>query len=162
MGSQQDTPLDLFVDGYISHTFGPRDVEVYQSSLLNRGRGDIQWDVDDTGAFLATPPPGLATDQHHWVLDHKIRYAGPVIRQKLWAPKKEPDRQRWVEHAVDQLHRPIFFIKQGGGLGLPLTQAADGDCKCLQGAEGAAPVGSGAHAQIRVNVSSISTFVVRI
>ena len=64
------------------------------------------------------------------------------------------DRLRWV--AYEQLHPPIFFThKNGRDLGLSLKDAAGGDCMCLLGAEEAAPVGSNAHAQIRINVSSI-------
>ena len=157
------TPRDLFVDSYTANMFGPRDSEAYQISLLKkRESGEIQWHVDATGAFWAQPPPGIAPDQHYWVIDLAARETGPVIRQKLWAPKNVSDKVRRVDH--EQLNPPIFFIhKNGQDLGLPLIEAAGGNCMRLRGAEAAAPVcPSGSHTQIRINVSSISTFVVRI
>jgi hypothetical protein len=150
MALQQNAPRELFIDGYIAKTFEPLDTEAYHVSLLKREPGHIQWHTDDTDAFLAAPPPGLQDD---WVIDYAVRDTGPVIRQKIWAPKNSSDKVRWVDH--EQLHRPIFFILKNGRLGLPLTDAVVGNCMCLRGAEEAAPVGPGAHAQIRINVSSI-------
>ncbi|KAH9954548.1 hypothetical protein BC827DRAFT_1143511 [Russula dissimulans] len=75
---------------------------------------------------------------------------GPVIPQQIWAPRKPSDAQRYVYH--EQLHPPIFFVhKDGEGLGLPLTDAAAGNCMHLRGAEQAARVGTTTHAQIRIN-----------
>jgi hypothetical protein len=114
----------------------------------------LQADVAGTAAFLATPPLGPTSGQHGWVIDYAVIVRGPVIRQKIWEPKKSSDRLRWVDH--DQLHPPIFFVhKNGKKLGLPLRDAAGGNCMCLRGAEETAPVGLSAHAQIRINVSSI-------
>ena len=152
---EQKIQRDFFIDGYIAHTFGPQDAQEYHDSLLGSEPGQIQFqaDVADTGVFLATPPAGSTSGQHDWVVDHVVKDLGPVIRQKLWTPKKPSDKLRWVDH--EQLHPSIFFIhKNGRGLGLRLKEAAGGDCMCLLGAEEAAPVGSSAHAQIRINVSS--------
>jgi hypothetical protein len=154
---QNDQPVQavLCIDGYIAQMFDPQAAEKYHASLLRREPGQIQLQADvGTGAFLAAPPPGPTSSQHGWVIDYAVRDRGPVIRQKIWAPKKSSDKLRWVDH--EQLHPPIFFIhKNGRDLGLPLRDAAGGNCMCLQGAEEAAPVGSSAHAQIRINVSSI-------
>ena len=149
---------DLLIDGYTAHTFGPHDAEAYFVSLLKRESGQIQWHTDATGAVLVTPPPGWAvSNQHVWVMDYIARETGPVIQQKLWAPKKRSEKLRRVDHW--QLSPPIFFIHSNGqDLGLPLIGAAGGDCMCLRAAEGA--VGTGAHAQIRINVSTISTFII--
>jgi hypothetical protein len=151
----------LLVDSYSAHMFGPRNSEAYQVSLLKKSEsGEIQWHFSDTGVFWAPPPAGLAPDQHYWAIDLAVRETGPVIRQKIWVPKKYSDKVRRVDH--EQLHPPIFFThKNGEDLGLPLTQAAGGSCMCLRGAEEAAPVGPSSHAQIRINVSSISTLIVR-
>ncbi|KAF8482276.1 hypothetical protein F5888DRAFT_1808755 [Russula emetica] len=149
---QQNVQRDLCIDGYIAQTFDPRVAREYLVSLLKREPGEIQLqaDVAGTGAFLATPPPGPTSGQHSWVIDYAVRNIGPVIRQIIWTPKKSSDKLRWVGH--EQLHPPIFFIhKNGRDLGLPLTEAAGGDCMRLRGAEEAAPVGSSAHAQIRIN-----------
>jgi len=154
MDQQQNVQRDLCIDGYIAQMFDPQAAEEYHLSLLRREPGQIQLqaDVAGTGAFLATPPPGLTFGQHDWVIDHAVRDTGPVIRQKIWEPKKSSDKLRWVDH--EQLHPPIFFIhKNGRDLGLPLKNAAGGNCMCLRGAEEAAPVGTSAHAQIRINVS---------
>ena len=151
---------DLCIDGYIAQMFGPEDAQEYHVSLLGREPGQIQFQADvagpGTGVFFATPPgpPGQTSGQHDWAIDHAVREMGPVIRQKLWAPKKSSDKLRWVDH--EQLNPSIFFIHENGeGLGLSLVQAAGGDCMCLRGAAEAAPVDFRAHAQIRINVSSI-------
>ncbi len=165
MGPQQNVQRhDLLINGYIAQMFTPGVAEEYHTFLLRREPGQIgeiqrQTDVTGTGAFFAPPPPGsqvMASSPHGWVIDHAIRNTGPVIRQKIWAPKNQSDKIRWVYHANEGLHPPIFFVhKDGLGLGLPLVKAAGGDCMCLQGGGQAALVGSSVHAQIRINVSSI-------
>jgi hypothetical protein len=154
---QQNVQRDPWIDSYTAQMFGPEDAQKYYASLLGGGPGQIQFQaagVAGTGVFLATPPPGQTSGQHDWVIDHSVRDTGPVIRQKLWAPKKSSDKLRWVDH--EQLHPSIFFIhKNGRGLGLRLEEAAGGNCMCLRGASEAAPVDPRAHAQIRINVSSI-------
>src|SRR6267154_4703511 len=155
MAQQQNVQRDLCIDGYIAQMFGPRDAKQYHDSLLRREPGQIrlQADVAGTDAFLATPPPGLTFGQHDWVIDYAVIERGPVIRQKIWTPKKSSDKLRWVDH--EQLHPPIFFInKKSKDIGLLLKDVAGGDCRDLQGAEEAAPVGTSAHAQIRINVST--------
>ena len=160
MDPQQNVQLDLFIDGYTAQMFGRLDAETYYVSLLKRERGHIQWhtSTDITGVFLAAPPPGLvvAPDQHDWVIDHVVRPTGPMIPQKIWVPKMASDKVRRVDY--EQLQPPIFFIHDNGrDLGLPLIDAASNNCRLLRGAEEAVPVGSyGAHAQIRINVGSIS------
>ena len=145
----------LIIDGYIAQTFGPQDAEEYHVSLLRRepGQGQFQAYVADTGEIFATPTLGSTSGQHDWVIDYVVRDLGPVIKQKLWTPKKPSHKLRWVDR--EQLHPPIFFIhKNSRDLGLRLNDAAAGDCTCLLGAEEAAPVGSMAHAHIRINVRS--------
>jgi hypothetical protein len=149
---------ELCVDGYIAQMFGPQVAQEYHVSLLREsGQIQVQADVAGTDAFLATLPPGTRSGQHGWVIDYAVIERGPVIPQKIWAPKKTrwvDHEQRWVDH--EQLHPPIFFVHENGqDLGLPLKDAAGGNCMCLRGAEEAAPVVSSAHAQIRINVSSI-------
>jgi hypothetical protein len=154
----QNLNAELFIDGYISHTFKSKDAEEYQVSLLKRDLGQIQWHTDTTRAyFLVTPPAGPSTDQDDGIIvDYVVKDTGPVIWQNIWVPKKPSDKVRRVDH--EQLNPPIFFIHNNGQeLGLPLIKAAGGDCSRLRGAEEAALVGSSAHAQIRVNVSSILT-----
>ena len=156
---------DLLIDGYVSHTFGPRHAETYFCSLLGRESLHIQWHVIiPEGIFWAATPPGLQSNQDNqegWAIDYAIKDSGSVIPQQIWAPRKPSDAQRYLHH--EQLRPPIFFVqKDGGSLGLSLREAAVGNCSFLRGAQEAAPVGPSSHVQIRINVSSILTFVVRI
>ena len=157
--SRWEDPWTLPLDGYIAHMFTPKDAEMYLVDLLKRAHSSrIQWRTDVTGAVLAAPPAGLMSDEHDWVIDYAVRDTGPVIQQKIWTPKKMSDKARWVDH--EQRNCPIFFIHSNGqDLGLPLIEAAGGNCMCLRGAEEAAPVGRNFHIQIRINVSLISTFI---
>jgi hypothetical protein len=140
-------PHQLLVDGCISTMFGPRDAEVYQSTLLRRGAGPLQ-EYKDPGyprTFFAVPSPGpFVGPQTPWVVDYVIGDMGTVVPQKLWSPR--------LRHEF--LRPPIFFFRNGG-LGLPLNQAAGGNCMYLHGAPHPAPLGEncGNHTQIRINVS---------
>jgi hypothetical protein len=167
MDQQQSIERQLWIDGYLAHMFGPRDAEAYHASLLRREPRFIQWYtnvLESPGIFFAAPPPELESDEpeHDWTIDLAARDipVGPVIPQQIWAPRKPSDAQRYVYH--EQLHPPIFFVhKDDEGLGLPLTDAAAGNCMHLRGAEQAARVGTTAHAQIRINVRTLSTLIVR-
>ena len=156
---------ELLIDGYVSHMFCPRDAEAYFSSLLRREPRHIQWHtILPEGIFCAATPPGLESNQDNqegWAIDYAIRDTGSVIPQRIWAPRRPSDEQRYVLR--EQLRPPIFFVqKDGGSLGLSLREAAVGNCSFLRGAQEAAPVGPSSHVQIRINVSSILTFVVRV
>jgi len=155
---------DLLIDGYFSHMFGPRDAEAYFSSLLMRKRQHIQWhSILPEGIFRAAAPSGLEPNQSNqegWAIDYAIKYTGLVIPQQIWTPRKPHNEQRDLRY--EQLGPPTFFVqKDGGSLGLSLIEAAAGNCSCLRGAD-VAHVGRSSHAQIRINVSSILTFVVRV
>jgi len=153
---------DLLIDGYLSHMFGPRDAETYHVSLLGRRSSQlIQWHITlPEGIFVAAPPAGQESNQD-WAIDYAIKDAGVVIPQQIWAPRNQSDAQRYVRH--EQLRPPIFFVlRDGESLGLPLRDAAAGNCMGLRGAsEQVASVGRSSHAQIRINVSSILTSQVR-
>ena len=141
--------LQLLVDGCISNMFGPRDAEAYQSTLLRRGAGPLQ-EYNAPGyprTFFAMPSPGpFVNQQTPWVIDYVIGDMGTVVPQKLWSPR--------LRHEF--LRPPIFFFRKNEGrLGLPLNQAAGGNCMYLLGASHPAPLGEncGNHAQIRISVS---------
>ena len=152
-------PRDLVIDGYIAQMFGPQDAEAYFVSLLKRERRHFQWHAGGMGEFFAAHPDALASDQEDWVIDYAVRSVGPVVQQKIRAPIKTSNKVRRVDYG--HLHPPIFFIRDNGlGLGLPLVEAAGGNRILLRGAQEAAPVGTSAHAQIRINVRSISAFIV--
>ncbi|KAI0247755.1 hypothetical protein BJV78DRAFT_897257 [Lactifluus subvellereus] len=144
--------LQLLIDGYIAHMFGPKDAEGYHVSLLGRESRLINWYTRVSPSlkiFFAAPPHGLDTNQYDWAIDYAISHAGLVIPQQIWAPRNQSDAQRYVHH--EQLRPPIFFVRKSGNLGLPLIEAAAGSCMSLRGADQTAPVGPGAHAQIRIN-----------
>ena len=156
----------LWIDGYVSHTFCPRDAETYFSSLLMSKPQHIQWHVSPPeGIFYAASPHGIESDQDDqeaWEIDRAIKNTGLVIPQHIWTPRLRSDAQRYVHH--ETLRPPIFFAHEDGRtLGLSLRDAAAlaGNCMCLRGAEQAARVGPSSHVQLRINVSSISAFVVR-
>ena len=156
---------DLLIDGYVSQMFGPRDAEAYFSSLLMSKPQHIQrHTVLPEGIFSVAAPPGLESNQHNqeaWAIDYAINDMGRVIPQQIWSPRKPADAQRHGHH--EQLRPPIFFAhKDDRSVGLFLREAAAGNCIRLRGAEQAARVGPSSHVQIRINVSSILTFVDRV
>ena len=158
---------DLLIDGSVSHMFCPQDAEAYFCGLLGRTSLPIKWHaILPGGMFCAATPPGLQSNQENqesWAIDYAIKDAGSVIPQQIWTPRKSADVQRYVHH--EQLRPPIFFVqKDGGSLAISLREAAVGNCSFPRGAQQAAPVGPSSHwhLQIRINVSSILTFVVRV
>jgi hypothetical protein len=165
MSSHNIACEDLLIDGYVSHMFGPQDAEAYFSLLTNKSQ-DMLWEIiiPSEGIFYAPAPSVLESDQHNqeaWAVDYVVKDTDSVVPQHIWTPLRPPDEMRYVHH--ETLRPPIFFAnKDGRALGLSLREAAAGNCMCLRGAEHMAPVGRGSHAQIRVNVSLILTFVVRV
>jgi hypothetical protein len=161
MNPQQDIRRQLLIDGYIAHMFDPRGAEQYHVVLLRREPRFIQWYTSDTGPpdiFFASPPPGQDTNQHDWAIDYVVRDTGSVIPQQIWHPRKPADAQRYVYH--EQLRPPIFFVhRNGADLGIPLTEAAAGNCMHLRGADQVASIGTSTHTQIRINVSPIRTLL---
>jgi hypothetical protein len=148
MSNQQ---RQLWVDGYIAHTFGPQAAEWYHAYLLRRESRHINWNAATLGpllAFCAAPPYGSG---QAWTIDYLARDTGlvPVIPQQIWTP------QTWPHHAAE-LHRPIFFVHWNcGDIGLPLIKAAAGDCMSLYGAEKTAPIGPSLSVRIHIGVSEI-------
>ncbi|KAH9021303.1 hypothetical protein EDB85DRAFT_433210 [Lactarius pseudohatsudake] len=137
---------DLLIDGYIAMTFGPRDAEAYHCTLLRRELRPYNL-TEYPGIFFAMPPhrPDLDPRQPQtpWVIDHMVWNQGTVIGQQIWAARIQ----------YEFLCPPIFFVHRNGGLGLPLNQAAGGDCMSLRGASQPAPLGEtcSTHAQIRIS-----------
>ncbi|KAI9435045.1 hypothetical protein H4582DRAFT_1972450 [Lactarius indigo] len=137
---------DLMIDGYIATTFSPQDAETYYCILLRRNPHFLQPSIHN-GIFYAMPPhrPDLDPRQPQtpWVIDHMVWNRGTVIGQQIWVTRNQ----------YELLSPPIFFVHRNGALGLPLIQAAGGDCMSLQGASRPAPLGEtcSTHAQIRIN-----------
>jgi hypothetical protein len=155
MDAQQHVQLDLFIDGYIAKMFGPQAAEGYHVQLLSRESRLVDSYTRPSGSlviFFAAPPHGLGTNLHDWAIDYATKDTGLVIPQQIWAPRNQSDAQRYVHH--ERLRPPIFFVHRDyGNLGLPLIEAAAGNCMSLRDAEQTAPIGPSAHAQIRINVS---------
>lgn len=138
----------LLIDGYIALTFGPQDAEAYHCTLLRESHVLRPYNLTEyPGIFFAMPPhrPDLDPRQPQtpWVIDHMVWNQGTVIGQQRWDTRNQ----------YEFLCPPIFFVHRNGGLGLPLNQAAGGDCMSLRGASQPAPLGEtcGTHAQIRIN-----------
>jgi hypothetical protein len=150
----------VLVDGYISHTFTPRQAERYFIWLLKTNLPHCPSrripGIDST--FFHTPSvPGYisnqAPDQSRWVLDRGILNMGTVVPQTLWVPHTQTDLRNHVELARLQL--PIFFQCIDGRLGLPLEAAASGRCHSLADAQISAPLGDKSTTHFRIIVSGI-------
>ena len=145
--------MDPLVDGYLTNMFGSADAEAYYSNLLKRETRLLRpYNLPNyPGIFFAAPPlrPDLnpTPPQTPWVIDYAVRNWGTVIKQQIWVTRNQHEF----------LRPPIFFVHKNGGLGLPLIQAARGDCMSLNGASSRAPLdaASSTHAQIRIHVSFV-------
>jgi hypothetical protein len=157
MDNQRHAQQQLLIDGYLAHMFGALAAERYHVSLLKRESQHINWQTKVSGSlvffFAPAPRDGLGPDRGYWIIDYVTKDTGPVIPQQIWAPQNSSDAlRRYVEH--EQMCPPIFLVHRDSvDLGFPLTDAAAGNCMSLRGADQTAPVGSGVHAQIRINVS---------
>ena len=125
--------LDYVLDGYISYTFTPRNLEGYLVKLFNvRNVDDIQAIRYQNCAFyvLNQPPhnslpPHSVSGRNAWLLDHAVVSGGSVVPQQLWIPPGQGDRPRYVDQV--QLRMPVFFINANGSLGVPVMSAAVGN-----------------------------------
>jgi hypothetical protein len=129
----------------------------YFTHLLRFDERVFQLDVSN-GAFLLLHP---AVQNVHpityignrpaWLLDYLLRDVGTVVPQCLWSPTATSDAQRY---GSVPLNMPIFFVhRDRTTLGLPLNQAASGDCSALLNGRLPAPVGCCHTTFIRIMVS---------
>ena len=96
-------------------------------------------------------PTTLVGNRHAWLLDYMLRDVGTVVPQRLWTPSATSDAQRY---GTVPLNMPIFFVQRDRAtLGLPLNQAASGNCSALLNARHPAPVGLRHTTFIRIMVS---------
>ena len=117
----------------------------YFTQLLRFDEHNIQLAVS-SGAFLLLHPvvENVRPITHignspAWLLDYMLRDVGTVVPQRLWAPTTTSDAQRY---GTVPLNMPIFFIQRDRTtLGLPLNQAASGNCSVILDARDKAPVG---------------------
>ena len=122
-------------DGYISYTFSPQMAEFFLVQLLFKvaNSASIQAirDASGSGAYFVfnnpshySPPPLTISGRGAWVLDYDVRPGGSVVPQELWVPQGQVDRLRYVNEA--QFRMPVFFVRNDGGLGVPVLNAAAG------------------------------------
>ena len=134
----------------------------YFTHLLNFNEQAFQLAVSD-GAFLLLHP---APQNVHpitylgnlpaWLLDYMLRNVGTVVQQRLWTPAATADAQRY---GTAPLKMPIFFLQRDRTtLGLPLNQAASGDCSALLNPRLPAPVGQCSTTFIRIIVSIFPSY----
>ncbi len=95
-------------------------------------------------------PTTYINNRPAWLLDYMMRSVGTVVPQRLWTLTSASDAQLYGTTA---LNMPIFFVQKDGALGLPLNQAAAGNCAALLNARAPAPVGQCHTTTIRILVS---------
>jgi len=117
----------------------------YFTHLLRFDERDFQLVVSNHAFLLLHPalqnvrPVTCIGDRLAWHLDYMLRDVGTVVSQRLWSPAATSDTQRY---GTVPLNMPIFLVERDGTtLGLPLNQAASGDCSALLNARLPAPVG---------------------
>lgn len=141
----------LLQDGHIGRMFGNEEALVYFHNFLKRPLEDYCVHYDAMSLCFFIPGDG---DNPRTILDHYRGRGLSIIRQKLWQPRSETDRGRYV---LDATIQPIIIFRdvQGYAGGLTVERTAKGDCKDFIGCETFAPLGDKASTQIRLQVSSI-------
>jgi len=140
--NQQDP--SLLVDGYISHSFGPKSAEWHFSHILKGNAISASYRVGpEGGSFVVNFP-----NQSPRVLDRRVLSIGTVVPQVSWIPHTVTDRSQHVQDA--QLQMPIFFLHTDGRLGLTLEAAVGGQCHTLLDSQRSAPLGPQNTTHIRI------------
>ena len=147
----------LYTHAYVARMLGTRQAPGYFTHLLHFDERNFRLVVSN-GAFLLLHPsvqnahPATHVgNRHAWLLDYMLRDVGTVVPQRLWSLAATSDAQRY---GTAQLNMPIFFVQRDRTtIGLPLNQAASGDCSALLNARHPAPVGLRHTAFIRIMVS---------
>lgn len=134
----------------------------YFTHLLRFDERNFQLAVSN-GAFLLlhpTPwngrPIAYTANCPAWFLDYMLREVGTVVPQRLLSPAATSDAQRY---GTVPLNMPIFFVQRDRTtIGLPLNDAASGNCSALLDAgHPPAPVGSCHTTLIRIMVNIFSS-----
>jgi len=123
---------------------GAQQAPRYITHLLQVDERNIQLVVLNGVFWLLHPavqnvhPATHIGNRPAWPLDYVLRAIGTVVPQHLYVPAATSDAQRY---GTVPLNMPIFFIQRDGvTLGLPLNQAATGNCSALLNAHLPAPV----------------------
>ena len=147
----------LYTHGYVARMLGTRQAPGYFTQLLHFDERNFQLVVSNGAFLLLHPavqnahPTTHVGNRHAWLLDYTLRDVGTVVPQRLWSLAATSDAQRY---GTAQLNMPIFFVERDRTtLGLPLNQAASGNCSGLLNARHPAPVGLRHTAFIRIMVS---------
>ena len=146
----------MYTHGYIAFTFGTEQAPRYFTRLLLFDERNCQFVVSN-GAFLLLHPAlqnvrliTFIDNRPTWLLDYMLRNVGTVVWQRCWSPVVTADAQRYGA----PLKMPIFFLQRDRAtLGLPLNQAASGDCSALLNPRLPAPVGRSLTTFIRIMVN---------
>jgi hypothetical protein len=96
------------------------------------------------------------------VLDRSLVALGTAVPQTMWTPSRAEDRTQLRGEA--ELQMPIFFEGVDGQLGLSLSLAAAGRCRCLTNAQRSALLGLSQNSviDIRITVSAISCRLLKV
>ncbi|KAI0044771.1 hypothetical protein FA95DRAFT_1608292 [Auriscalpium vulgare] len=151
---------NLFLNGYLAHTFTPHGAAFYLAYLLKVDAATLYpignvhgWPRAVFIAFPQVPnaaPHALAgAQQPLWITDYEVApNLGTVIPQRLWYPHSVTDQRQYVAQA--RLELPVFFVHANGALGLTLANAAAGNFHTLRGSQAAAPIGGKSSTHLRI------------
>ena len=154
---------DLFVDGFLAHTFSPRDAYNFFVLLLRTPNFLQQCRVSYAHAqgywyiIRSVPSPSLCAPSQNvsLPLDFSTKIIqGTVVPQRRWTPADEVDIRRYEKQATLQL--PVFFANRNGGIGFWLPDILQGRDHNLHNRGNQASLGGSATAHIRINVGSLS------
>jgi len=163
---------DIYIDGCIAYMFSPQDAQCYLHYLFKTTLEPSMLSSHDRNwpnAIISRQPiPGVSkifdaiyVDDAEgavagWVLDYDARHlAGTVVPQALWS--QSPVRM-W-RHASDAgvpgpfLQWPVFFVHFNGEVGLPIGEAAEGQCHTLRDAQMPVPVGDSEATSIHMHLA---------
>ena len=146
----------MHTHSYIARTVGAEHAPRYFSQLVHVDEHTFHLVVLNEIFWLLYPavegvrPTTYIDNRPAWLLDYMVRGVGTVVPQRLWTPTSASDAQRY---GTTPLNMPIFFVQKDGALGLPLNQAAAGNCAALLNARAPAPVGQCSTTTIRILVS---------
>ena len=157
----QPVANDIFVDGFLAHTFSPQDVQSFLPQLLrtphflqyyNVMYSGGAWQITQNAPYVLPQSPGLPAQHPPIPLDFNVGATeGTVVPQRRWIPTDEVDVRRHIEEASLQL--PIFFINRNGGIGFTLHDILQGRDIDLFNRDSQAPLGGVSTTHIRMNVS---------